>query len=57
MIDFRELLIKYMKIVGEAEGVYFIPNSPYYGLTEVDIEALVEISEEIGRRYKSGEYK
>jgi hypothetical protein len=52
-IDYRQLLLKYMRQVTYVEGVSFIdecssdPDSAFVLFSEAEIEALVAISEEI----------
>ena len=40
MVDYRELLVKYILMVGDAEGVSFIPNWKPDALTEAEYRAL-----------------
>lgn len=49
MIDYRELLKKYMNTVGEEEGVYFINT---WDFTSKEVEELESIIEEINNEYE-----
>jgi len=53
MINYREILIKYIDIVGEAEGVSFIYHHP--SLSNEEFKALEECEEEHDRRYKDSQ--
>jgi len=43
MIDYKELLLKYMKVVYEEEGTTFI-HTIYSGFSEQEMETLYSIS-------------
>ena len=46
-MNYRELLIKYMALVGSCEGVYFIPNhNDYSAFSQEEIDELIKISSE-----------
>lgn len=52
MIDWRELLMKYIHIVAEAEGVSFIDqDGPTPPLTDEEWAALVQCNTESGNRH------
>ena len=50
-VDFRELLLKYIVLVGEAEGVSFIPRSRPDWMTQSEFEALQVCDQETGERW------
>ena len=50
MIDYREVLIKYMRTVGEMEGVYFDPCAGHHGFTEEEVDAWKECAAEADKR-------
>jgi len=55
-VDYRELLKKYMAIVGEAEGVDFLSHAEEkvgpYRLSDEEIVVLEAISAEVTEDYK-----
>ena len=57
MIDYRDLLKKYMKHVGEAEGTFFLSFSGT--LTQFELDELVTIGVEVDTEwgYSSNESK
>jgi hypothetical protein len=51
MLNWKELLLKYMEHVGECEGVYFIHELAF---TPEDYAALMEIREMLRKKYNAG---
>ena len=47
MIDLRDLLKRFMKEVGEAEGVYFTPESANSTFSEEEVQLFRQIEAEL----------
>jgi hypothetical protein len=58
-IDYRELLIKYMSVVADHEGVTFVPDHFFdflkqrFDLTPEEVSALIEADEESRDRWRA----